>query len=94
MATGHAYDSEGGRALAAAITSLMTGTAYSARRSWPGSSARTTATRATPSRTSGSCASTPPPASRSARVGTSSARSSTGATKAWQDCLALGETNG
>jgi len=27
MATGHAYDSEGGRSLAAAITSLMTGTA-------------------------------------------------------------------
>ncbi|SEK87513.1 vitamin B12-dependent ribonucleotide reductase [Streptacidiphilus jiangxiensis] len=28
MATGHAYDSEGGRAFAGAITSLMTGTAY------------------------------------------------------------------
>ncbi|WP_020573137.1 vitamin B12-dependent ribonucleotide reductase [Actinopolymorpha alba] len=28
MATGHGYDSEGGRALAAAISSLMTGTAY------------------------------------------------------------------
>ncbi|GEL25189.1 ribonucleoside-diphosphate reductase subunit alpha [Pseudonocardia sulfidoxydans NBRC 16205] len=28
MATGHAYDSEGGRALAASITSLMTGAAY------------------------------------------------------------------
>ncbi|KWW99771.1 Ribonucleoside-diphosphate reductase [Carbonactinospora thermoautotrophica] len=28
MATGHAYDSEGGRSLAAAITSLMTATAY------------------------------------------------------------------
>ncbi|HEY6311604.1 MAG TPA: vitamin B12-dependent ribonucleotide reductase, partial [Streptosporangiaceae bacterium] len=28
MATGHAYDSVGGRAIAAAITSLMTGTAY------------------------------------------------------------------
>jgi ribonucleoside-diphosphate reductase alpha chain len=28
MATGHAYDSEGGRAIAAAISSLMTGTAY------------------------------------------------------------------
>ena len=28
MATGHGYDSNGGRALAAAITSLMTGTAY------------------------------------------------------------------
>ncbi|MFD3563936.1 vitamin B12-dependent ribonucleotide reductase [Streptomyces sp. NPDC058686] len=28
MATGHAYDSEGGRALAGSITSLMTGTSY------------------------------------------------------------------
>ena len=28
MATGHAYDSEGGRSLAAAITSLMNGVAY------------------------------------------------------------------
>ena len=28
MATGHAYDSDGGRQVAAAITSLMTGTAY------------------------------------------------------------------
>jgi ribonucleoside-diphosphate reductase alpha chain len=28
MATGHAYDSEGGRAIAASITSLMTGAAY------------------------------------------------------------------
>ena len=28
MATGHAYDSAGGRAIAASITSLMTGTAY------------------------------------------------------------------
>src|SRR6185437_1790139 len=28
MATGHAYDSEGGRALAATITSLMTGVSY------------------------------------------------------------------
>ncbi|GAP48137.1 vitamin B12-dependent ribonucleotide reductase [Streptomyces azureus] len=28
MATGHAYDSDGGRSLAGAITSLMTGTAY------------------------------------------------------------------
>jgi ribonucleoside-diphosphate reductase alpha chain len=28
MATGHAYDSEGGRSLAAAITSLMTGASY------------------------------------------------------------------
>ena len=53
MATGHAYDSEGGRALAAAITSLMTGAAYKRSAELAGSSARTTATRATPSRTSG-----------------------------------------
>src|SRR5699024_6548407 len=28
MATGHGYDSDGGRALAASLTSLMTGAAY------------------------------------------------------------------
>jgi ribonucleoside-diphosphate reductase alpha chain len=62
MATGHAYDSEGGRSLAAAITSLMTGV----RPSWPASSDRTRATPATPTRTSGSSASTPRPTTTSA----------------------------
>jgi ribonucleoside-diphosphate reductase alpha chain len=35
MASGLAYDSDGGRALAASITSLMTGTAYKRSASWP-----------------------------------------------------------
>ena len=66
MATGHAYDSEGGRSLAAAISSLMNGTAYKrSPPSWPRSSVRTTATPATPTPTSGSSASTPPPTTRS-----------------------------
>jgi ribonucleoside-diphosphate reductase alpha chain len=52
MATGHAYDSEGGRSMAASITSLMTGAPTSAPPSWPASSARTPATPATPRPTS------------------------------------------
>jgi ribonucleoside-diphosphate reductase alpha chain len=67
MATGHAYDSEGGRALAGAITSLLTGTAY--KRSaelagmvgpYDGYARNTTATSA-------SCASTPPRTTACAR---------------------------
>ena len=54
MAMGLGYDSDGGRAMAATITSLMTGTVLQALgragRRW---SARTTATPATPTRTSG-----------------------------------------
>ena len=62
MATGHAYDSEGGRALAATITSLMTGVVLPPfRRARGHGRRRTTATSATPTRTSASCASTPPP---------------------------------
>ena len=54
MATGLPYDSDGGRALAAAITSLMTGTAYKrSRPSWPAWSGRTRASPATPRRTPG-----------------------------------------
>ena len=70
MATGHAYDSEGGRAIAAAITSLMTGAAYTTlgragrgRRPLRRLRAQRQAAQAR------SCASTPTPASRSAPVG-------------------------
>ncbi len=67
MATGHAYDSEGGRALAAGITSLMTGTAY--RRSAELAAAVGAydgyARNARP--TPASCASTPQPTTRCAR---------------------------
>ena len=62
MATGHAYDSEGGRAIAAAITSLMTGTAYRRSAEPPPWSGRMTGTRATQPRTSGSWSSTRRPA--------------------------------
>ena len=65
MATGHAYDSEGGRSIAGAITSLMTGTAYRRSANSLLSSGPTTATSATPPPTSGSCASTPMPVLRS-----------------------------
>ena len=54
MASGLPYDSEGGRTLAAAITSLMTGDGLPAvRRAGRRWSARTTGTPATPRRTSG-----------------------------------------
>ena len=94
MATGHAYDSEGGRAIAAAITSLMTGTAYRPRPSWPPPSAPTTATRATPSRTSGSSASTPTPASSISTIGAMDREILDLANQTWQECVELGETNG
>ena len=62
MATGHAYDSDGGRALAGAITSLMTGTVLPAlRRAGRG---RRPVRRLRPQRrrrTSASCSSTPTP---------------------------------
>ena len=78
MATGHAYDSEGGRAHRRRDhLADDRGRLQDARPSSPRSSARTTATRATPSRTSGSSASTRTPASRSARSARSIARSST-----------------
>jgi ribonucleotide reductase alpha subunit len=66
MATGHGYDSEGGRALAAAITSLLTGAAYkrSAELAAVVGPYAGYARNATP--TSGSCASTPPPTTRCA----------------------------
>jgi ribonucleoside-diphosphate reductase alpha chain len=94
MATGHAYDSEGGRAIAAAISSLMTGTAYKrsaelaaivgpydgyARNAAPHK--RVMAKHAT--------------ASASIRpLGGIDSPVLTAANKVWQQCLALGEKNG
>ena len=95
MATGHAYDSEGGRALAAAITSLMTGTAY--RRSAELAGVVGAVRRLRPQRrrrTSGSCASTPPPTTTCARCRRSDADVHEAATSAWQECLEIGEKNG
>ncbi len=94
MATGHAYDSDGGRAIAGAITSLMTGTAYKrsaelagvvgpyegyARNAAPHK--RVIAKHAT--------------ASASIRpVGSIDTPVLAAANKTWQECMALGEANG
>jgi ribonucleoside-diphosphate reductase alpha chain len=94
MATGHAYDSEGGRAIAAAITSLMTGTAY-----------RTSAELAAVVGPYDGYARNARPhnrvmhkhASASAEIKTLGGMDETilaAANKAWQACLETGEKNG
>src|SRR5580692_4469385 len=94
MATGHAYDSDDGRAIAAAITSLMTGTAYRRSAELAGivgpydgyarnasAHQRVIAKHAT--------------ASASIRaVGSLDAPVLEAANRAWQECLELGKTHG
>src|SRR6185437_7453906 len=94
MATGHAYDSDGGRALAAAITSLMTGTAY--RRSaelaaavgpYEGYSRNAAAhTRVMRKHAAANDDIRP--------IGADDARLLALAAKAWQDGIRIGERNG
>ncbi len=94
MATGHAYDSEGGRALAASITSLMTGTAY--KRSaelaaivgpYEGFARNADAHKRVMRKHAAANDAVRP-------VGADDARILHEATKAWQECLPLGEKNG
>ncbi len=94
MATGHAYDSDGGRALAAAITSLMTGTAY--KRSaelaaivgpYDGYARNADAHKRVMRKHAAANDAVRP-------VGADDARILHEATKAWQDCLVVGERNG
>ncbi len=94
MATGHAYDSEGGRTLAAAVTSLMTGVAY--RRSaelaaavgpYDGYARNADAHRRVMRKHAA--------ATDALRAtGADDARILRAATAAWQECLGLGERNG
>ena len=94
MATGHAYDSDGGRAIAAAITSLMTGTAY--RRSaelaavvgpYDGYQRNATAHKRVMRKHA--------EASRQVKtIGGMDSEILVEANKAWDKCLALGEKNG
>jgi len=94
MATGHAYDSDGGRAIAAAITSLMTGTAY--KRSaelagvvgpYDGYARNATAHK----RVIGKHAA----ASRTIRtLGGLEEPILAAANRVWDDCIRVGETNG
>ena len=94
MATGHAYDSDDGRAIAGAITSLMTGTAY--RRSaelakvvgpYDGYPRNATAHKRVMSMHAEASAKIRP-------LGGMDDAILAAANHAWQDCLALGETNG
>jgi ribonucleoside-diphosphate reductase alpha chain len=94
MATGHAYDSEGGRAIAGAITSLMTGTAY--RRSaelaavvgpYDGYARNATAHKRVMRKH----------AAASMQIQTLGGMDEAllaAANKAWQECLEIGEKNG
>ncbi len=94
MATGHAYDSEGGRAIAAAITALMTGTAY--RRSaelaavvgpYDGYARNATAHKRVMTKH----------AAASAEIKTLGGMDdaiAAAANKVWDECLELGEKNG
>jgi adenosylcobalamin-dependent ribonucleoside-diphosphate reductase len=94
MATGHAYDSEGGRAIAAAITSLMTSIAY--RRSaelaavvgpYDGYERNATAHKRVMRKHADACG----------QIKTLSGMDHdihAAAKAAWQECLTLGETNG
>jgi ribonucleoside-diphosphate reductase alpha chain len=94
MATGHAYDSEGGRAIAAAITSLMTATAY--RRSaelaavvGPYDGYARNATAHNRVMTKHAAAST-----EIKNLGGIDEPILAAANKAWAECLQLGEKNG
>ncbi|MGB6457215.1 MAG: vitamin B12-dependent ribonucleotide reductase [Streptosporangiaceae bacterium] len=94
MATGHAYDSEGGRAIAAAITSLMTGVAYKRSaelaavvRPYDGYARNATAHRRVMAKHATASASIRP-------LGGIDTPVLSAASKAWQQCLALGEKNG
>ncbi|MEV4078319.1 vitamin B12-dependent ribonucleotide reductase [Nonomuraea fuscirosea] len=94
MATGHAYDSDGGRAVAAAITSLMTGVSY-----------RRSAELAAVVGPYDGYARNAEPHKRVMRkhaaanddlrtVGTMDAKIHNEASRQWSECLKLGEKNG
>src|SRR6266487_2583306 len=94
MATGHAYDSEGGRAIAAAITSLMTGTAY--RRSaelaavvgpYDGYERNAAPHKRVMRKHADACAEIKTPGGMDREIHAA-------ANAAWQKCLVLGEANG
>jgi ribonucleoside-diphosphate reductase alpha chain len=94
MATGHAYDSRGGQGLAAAITSLMTGTAYRRSAELAGivgayeGFARNADAHARVMRKHAAANDSIRP------VGADDADVLKAATAQWQECLAIGAENG
>ena len=94
MATGHAYDSEGGRAIAAAITSLMTASAYKTSAElakvvgpYEGYERNATPHKRVMRMHADASASVQPVASFDKAILDL-------ANKTWQECLTLGEANG
>jgi ribonucleoside-diphosphate reductase alpha chain len=93
MATGHAYDSEGGRSMAASITSLMTGAAYKRSAELAGvvgpydGYARNAASHQRVMRKHAA-------ANDDVRTFPASSAIQDRATAAWQECLAIGARNG
>jgi ribonucleoside-diphosphate reductase alpha chain len=94
MATGHAYDSDGGRAIAAAITSLMTGVAYKRSAelagivgSYDGYARNASAHKRVMAKHATASASARP-------VGRIDTPVLSAANKVWQQCVALGEKHG
>ncbi|MGI9009452.1 MAG: vitamin B12-dependent ribonucleotide reductase [Streptosporangiaceae bacterium] len=94
MATGHAYDSEGGRAIAGAISSLMTGTAY--RRSaeladvvgpYDGYARNAVAHKRVMAKHADASKKMARPAGPDEAI-------LAAANRAWEECLTLGERNG
>ena len=93
MATGHAYDSEGGQSMAASITSLMTGAAYKRSAELAGvvgpydGYARNAESHQRVMRKHAA-------ANDDVRTFPASSQIQKLATIAWKDCLAIGERNG
>ena len=94
MATGRAYDSEGGRGIAAAITSLMTGTAYRCSAElakvvgpYEGYARNATAHKKVMGKHAAASRAMAGPAGSDAEI-------LVAANQAWDDCLRLGEANG
>ncbi len=94
MATGHAYDSEGGQTIAAAITSLMTGAAYKTSAELAGAVgpydgyARNAKPHKRVIRKHAEAS------DRIRAVGAMDRELLDLATQTWQECIELGETNG
>ena len=94
MATGHAYDSEGGRAIAAAITSLMTGTAYQTSAELAGAVGPYDGYERNARPHKRVIRKHADASDASARSAPWTARSQNLANKTWHECVELGETNG
>ncbi len=94
MATGHAYDSEGGRAIAAAITSLMTASAYKRSAELAGVVGPYVGYKKNAAAHNRVIRKHAAASDQVRPVGTIELSILELATKTWQECIKLGEENG